>query len=482
MSRAELEKPSVQRILLDKIRSSPCQMRSSMDPEALDRLAGSLRQDGQQRPVKVRPLPDGNFELVFGHRTVDAAKIAGMQMVQAIIEDLTDEEVMWAQYAENEYREDISDYDRAKWLRNMRDRCGYTQESVGERAGLSKQRVNQLLRMLQLESKLTAVNLQNISERQARAILQAPEEDQPSLVNYVELYLAERGEIPSASAIEYVGELARASENGKSRRRLLYEIEGEPAPYEGSGSEDVAAEEPEPYVEEHDLGWVFDAEVNGNSAGFLTRIATLTDEELEFCLAHETRPLNLQRLNEERDSRVPEDQTPRPLLKEPPTISPKVISFINQRTGEPVEEIRAKLMEEHGLNEEEAQAALQTYRETYPDIWDRCYNQQQPSEEEELLTAEKYVTDILHHNPEVKHAELVKATVEMFDDVSEACVQGLIDRSRKRGDIYASRSPTTLCPLCGRANAQKNRILIVLEAYEAQPGVTVVEWLKEALA
>nr|MBC8223459.1 hypothetical protein [Candidatus Bathyarchaeota archaeon] len=91
--------------------------------------------------------------------------------------------------------------------------------------------------------------------------------------------------------------------------------------------------------------------------------------------------------------------------------------------------------------------------------------------------------DILHYNPEVNHAELVKATVEMFDDVSEAYVQGLIDRSRKRRDIYATKSPTTLCPLCGRANAQKNRILIVLEEYQAtQPGVTLVDWLREVLA
>jgi len=98
------------------------------------------------------------------------------------------------------------------------------------------------------------------------------------------------------------------------------------------------------------------------------------------------------------------------------------------------------------------------------------------------MTAEQYIADVLTHNPEVKHSELVKATVEMFG-VSEAYVQGLIDRSRKRRDIYATKSPTTRCPLCGKANAEKNRILMVLEEYQAtRPGITLVDWLKEVLS
>ncbi len=481
MTTPHSEVTEVQRIPIDKIRPSPCQMRSSMDPEALERLAESLSQDGQQRPVKVRPLPDEYFELVFGHRTVDAAKIAGMQMVQAIVEDLTDEEVMWAQYAENEYREDISDYDRAKWLRSMIDKFDHSQGEIGEKAGLSRNRVNQLLRILELKG-VTAVTLSKLTERQARAILQAPEEDQPSLVNFVELYLEEKGELLPASAIEdYARQLAVATEIGKSRRRFLYEIEGEPAPYEGP-TEESTEEVNQAFIEEHNLSWVFDAEANGNDAGFLTKIATLTNEELEFCLNHERRPLNLRRLNEEMTRRDPERVRKRVLLKQPPVTSEHVIAFITEIMGTPAEDLQGKLMEAHGLSEEEAQAALQAYRETYPDIWERCYAEKSEDEEEPVLTVEQYVVDVLHHNPEVKVADLVKAVVELYD-VSEAYARGLIDREGpKRRDLYATRSPTlAFCPLCGRANADKNKILMVLEEYEAQPGVSVVAWLKEVL-
>jgi len=481
MTAPRSEVTEVQRIPLDRIKLSPLNVRQSID---VGSLTCSIKRTGLIEPLRLRPLEE-DFEIVTGERRFRALKAAGATHADAIVVEGTDEEVITEQWDENEERADYTDYERALKLRQMLDALGLTQTELAERVNLSRNRVNQLLRMLQLEGKVTAVTLSKMTESQVRAILQAPEDVQPSLVNYVELFLEEKGELLPASAIEdYALQLARATEIGRNRRRFLYEIEGEPAPYEPgpepveeSSESEKRPEETDTYIEEHDLGWVFDAE--GNGAGFLTKIAMLTDEELQFCLAHETRPLNLQRLNEEMDGREPA-QAPRPLLKEPPTTSAQVIAFITERIGGPVEDLQARVMEEHGLSEEEAQAAIQAYREAYPDIWDWCYPEK---DEEPELTVEQYVADVLTHNPEVKHADLIKATVEMFDDITEPYIQGLIDRSRKRRDIYATKSPTTLCPLCGRTNAEKNRILMVLEEYQAtQPGITLVDWLREVLA
>jgi len=468
----------LQRVPLDLIDPSPFNVRQEID---VDSLTKSIDSVGQIVPLRLRPV-GGRYQVRSGERRFNALKQAGATHADAIIVEGTDEEVINEQWMENEERAAYTDYERALKLQQMLDVRGLSQRALAKEIGKSPAYVNQFLAMLKLEEVFTIVNaLSELNESQARAILQAPEADWPSLVNYVEVHHEELGKIPPASTLEeYARELALATEIGKSCR-FLYEIEGEPAPYEKSGPEPVgesseSEEGPEStkaYIEEHDLGWVFDAEANG--AGFLTKIAMLTDEELQFCLAHETRPLRIQRLNEETDRR-----DPRPLLKEKPLTAAPIIAFITEIIGGPVESIQAKLMEEHGLTEDEADAALQGYRETYPDIWDRCYNQ--PSEKEEPMTADKYVADVLLHSPEVKHGELVKAAVEMFD-VTEAYVQGLIDRRRKRRDIYATKSPTTLCPLCGRANAEKNRILMVFEEYQAtQPGIILLDWLREVLA
>ncbi|MBL7080098.1 ParB/RepB/Spo0J family partition protein, partial [Candidatus Bathyarchaeota archaeon] len=428
------EVTEVQRIPLDEIRPSPLNVRQGVD---VGSLTCSIGRAGQIEPLRLRPV-EGGYEIRTGMRRFLALKEAGATHADAIVVEGTDEEVIIEQWDENEEREGYTDYERALKLRQMMDALGLTQAELAKRIGMGRSRIAQLLRILKLEEIVTPVTIQKMTEYQVRAILAAPEDVQASLVNYVELFLEEKGELLPASAIEdYARQLAHATEIGRNRRRFLYEIEEEAAGAveELPGTAEEPASEAKAYIEEHDLSWVFDADANG--AGFLTKITMLTDEELEFCLANEDRTLNLQRLNEEMNGRVPA-QAPRPLLKEPPTTSAQVISFITERIGEPVEEIQAKLVEEHELNEEEAQAALQAYRETYPDIWSVCYPEEkagETEEPEEPMTAEQYVADILHYNPEVNHAELVKATVEMFDDVSEAYVQGLIDRSRKRRDI-----------------------------------------------
>ena len=473
------EVTEVQRIPLDLIDSSPFNVRQMIDVDSLTRSIDSV---GQIVPLRLRPAGD-RYQVRTGERKYLALKRAGATHADAIIVEGSDEEVISEQWDENEEREAYTDYERALKLRQVLDALGLTQTELAERLGKKQNWVSRHLSILKLDGIIPRGIIQKVSERHARAILAAPDEDRQDLGKYVELYLEEKGEILPATVIEdYARELTNTREFEKNRRRFLYEVEPVLGPSEESVAE-FARPLPEEYIKEQDLGWVFDAEAYGNEAGFLTKIATLTAEELEFCIAHETRPLNLQRLNEEIDRREL-DQPKRLLLNEPPTTSAQILTTINQIVGEPVEDLPTKLMEEHGLTEQEADAALQAYRETYPDIWDRGYSK----EPEEPMTVEQYVVDVLTHNSEVEPAELAKVTAEMYG-VSEAYAQGLIDRTtgkrrgRKPRDPYEAKSPKTICPLCGRANAEKNRILMVLEEHQAtQPGITLLSWLREVLA
>jgi len=476
----------IQRVPLDLINFSPFNVRQEID---VGSLTGSIERMGQIEPLRVRSVGD-RFEIRTGMRRFLALKQAGATHADAIVVEGSDEAVIGEQWDENEERANYSDYERALKLLQMLDALGLNQTELAERIGKTQGWVAQRLRILKLDGIITTVIIRELNESQARAILQAPEDNWPALVQYVELHSEELGKIPPASAIEdYALDLARATEIGKNRRRFIEE-DADFLPYkagaeESPGTAEEPAEEVKAYIEEHDLGWVFDAEANG--AGFLTKIAMLTDEELEFCLSHETRPLSIRRLTEEKDRR-----DPRPLLEPPasPAADPGIVATINRMVGEPVEVLQAKLMEEHGLTEQQVQKALESYRETYPDIWSVCYPEETEGEDEEPeepMTVEQYVADVLTHNPEVEPAELAKVTAEMFG-VGEAYAQGLIDRKgQKRGpkprDPYAASSPKTTCPLCGRANAEMNKILMVLEEYQAtQPGITFVDWLKEVLA
>jgi len=471
------EATEVQRIPLALIDPSPFNVRQAIDVNSLTRSIDSV---GQIVPLRLRPVGD-RYQVRTGERKYLALKQAGVTHADAIIVEGSDKEVISEQWDENEEREAYTDYERALKLRQVMDALGLTQTELAEKLGKKQNWVSRHLSILKLDEIIPHGIIEKITEYQARPILAAPEEDRLALVNYVVLFFEERGEILPASNMEdYVRGLTNAREREKNRRRFLYEIEEEVAMDESLGTTEEIVEEAKAYIEEHDLSWVFDAEAN--DVGFLTKISMLTDEELQFCISHETRPMSIQRFREEMGRR-----DPRPLLKEPPAspaADPKVVASISTMVGEPVETLQIKLMKEHGLAEKEADAALQVYRETYPDIWDRCYSK----EAEIPMTAEHYVADVLTHNSEVELAELAKVTAEMFG-VSEAYAQGLIDRAagkrrgRKPRDHYEAKSPKTICPLCGRANAEKNRILMVIEEYQAtQPGITLLDWLREVLA
>lgn len=65
---------------------------------------------GNAQPVKVRPKQGGRFEIVFGHRRVEACRRLGID-VFAIIEDVDDKQLWLEMTYENEARSDLTPYE-----------------------------------------------------------------------------------------------------------------------------------------------------------------------------------------------------------------------------------------------------------------------------------------------------------------------------------------------------------------------------------
>ena len=75
----------IQYLPLSQVQCLP-QVRGLFDQTALDRLAASLKADGQPKPIRVR-REGSTLVLVDGERRLRAAKIAGLTTVAAIIEE-----------------------------------------------------------------------------------------------------------------------------------------------------------------------------------------------------------------------------------------------------------------------------------------------------------------------------------------------------------------------------------------------------------
>ncbi len=62
-----------------------------LDDEAMLRTTESIAQFGVLTPLIARPLEDGTFEIISGHRRAHAAETAGLTEVPVIVRDMDDD-------------------------------------------------------------------------------------------------------------------------------------------------------------------------------------------------------------------------------------------------------------------------------------------------------------------------------------------------------------------------------------------------------
>jgi ParB/RepB/Spo0J family partition protein len=124
-------------------------------------LVDSVREKGILEPVLVRPI-GGRYELVVGSRRFEAAKIAGLKKVPAIVRPMTDEEAIIVSLVENIQRRDVEpeeEYDAIVALRKVNPRAYGTSDQVAKALGKSRRYVDdrisavEAIRSIRRESK-----------------------------------------------------------------------------------------------------------------------------------------------------------------------------------------------------------------------------------------------------------------------------------------------------------------------------------------
>ena len=77
---------------IDRIRSGRYQPRTRMDEASLAELAESIRARGVIQPIVVRPVKDGEYEILAGERRWRAAVLAHLERIPAVVREVSDEE------------------------------------------------------------------------------------------------------------------------------------------------------------------------------------------------------------------------------------------------------------------------------------------------------------------------------------------------------------------------------------------------------
>jgi ParB family chromosome partitioning protein len=137
----------VRHVDVERITPNPEQPRLAMEQSGLDELAASIREHGVLQPILVRPLDNGEFQLIAGERRWRASMAAGLTTIPALVEEIDDDTALEISIIENLQREDLSPLDEAAMYERMVRDHGYSVRRLAQKLGKDKGYLENRLRL-----------------------------------------------------------------------------------------------------------------------------------------------------------------------------------------------------------------------------------------------------------------------------------------------------------------------------------------------
>ena len=208
-----MNKTRAEHLPIDKLRPFEGHPFKVADNEEMDQLVESIMAQGVLTPLVVRPLENGEYEVISGHRRLHACKRAGIKSIPALITDMDRDAAAIALVDSNLHREHILPSEKAFAYKLKMDAMSHqgtsrqvgtklrTDAVVGESVGESARQVQRYIRLTHLipgilqmvdDSKIAltpAVEISYLTNREQRELLETMEcEDcTPSLSQAIQL-------------------------------------------------------------------------------------------------------------------------------------------------------------------------------------------------------------------------------------------------------------------------------------------------------
>jgi ParB family chromosome partitioning protein len=213
-------------VALAAIRPNPRQPRRTFNETAMRALADSIRSAGILQPVLVRPVGDGQYELLAGERRWRAAKLAGLEIIQVLVREASDARAIEMALIENLQREDLQPLERAAAYKQYLEEFGIGAEELARRLGESRANIANYVRLLSLSPEIRdLVESGGLAMGQARAI--AGIEDAQRQLAVAKLAARRNLAVRQVEALAKSGNVSRETAGGENTaaRRHLVDVE-----------------------------------------------------------------------------------------------------------------------------------------------------------------------------------------------------------------------------------------------------------------
>lgn len=168
---ASRQQEQIQRLAISELHPFKDHPFRVLDDDRMMETVESVKEYGVLVPIIARPMPDGGYEIVSGHRRKRACELAGMNEIPAIVRDLDDDEAVIIMVDSNLQRENILPSERAKAyqmkleaIKHQGERRDLTSRQlvgkleaadlIGQDTGESGRQIQRILRLNNLEPPL----------------------------------------------------------------------------------------------------------------------------------------------------------------------------------------------------------------------------------------------------------------------------------------------------------------------------------------
>ena len=238
-SRAEKQLERVQNISISELVHFKGHPFKVVDDEAMLRTTESIAQYGVLTPLIARPLEDGGYEVISGHRRAHAAELAGLTEVPVLVRQMDDDAATVLMVDSNLQRENILPSERAfaykmklEAMKHQGARTDLTSSQVGtklrtdqvmaEELGESRNQIQRYIRLTNLVPELLEmVDQKQISFNPAVELSYLAPEEQ-------ETFLAAMDEVQAAPSLSQAQRLKKLAQEGDftldSAREIMNEV------------------------------------------------------------------------------------------------------------------------------------------------------------------------------------------------------------------------------------------------------------------
>jgi ParB family chromosome partitioning protein len=140
----------IEEIHISQIKTNPHQPRKTFNPEAMEELMNSIRENGLIQPITVRKVDDG-YELIAGERRYRACSALEMDNIPAhVLPVSSDVAMMELALIENVQREDLNPIEESEGYFVLASTFDLSHEEIAKKVGKKRSSISNSMRLLNL--------------------------------------------------------------------------------------------------------------------------------------------------------------------------------------------------------------------------------------------------------------------------------------------------------------------------------------------